>query len=97
MLYHYHQVVFYKSKQNIKVGYLTGSDENILANINGRKTIKETIIIPLQEVKYEHDLRQLLEGDVETMLLFLRNTSFGQYILNLTDPKQEIVLKVRYC
>lgn len=84
--------VFYKSKkQNIKVGYLTASDENILANINGRKTIKETIIIPLLRNKiYEHDLRpeELLEGDVEAILLFLRNTSFGpEYILNLTDPK----------
>jgi hypothetical protein len=84
--------IFYKSKKkNVKVGYLTASDENILANINGRKTIKETIIIPLLRSKlYEHDLRpeELLEGDVEAILLFLRNTSFGpEYTLNLTDPK----------
>ena len=84
--------IFYKSKKkNVKVGYLTASDENILANINGRKTIKETIIIPLLRSKlYESDLRpeELLEGDVEAILLFLRNTSFGpEYTLNLTDPK----------
>jgi hypothetical protein len=39
---------------------------------------------------YEHDLRpeELLDGDVEAILIFLRNTSFGsEYSLNLVDPK----------
>jgi len=84
--------IFYKSKKKtIKVGYLTASDENILANIDGKKTVRETIMIPLLRAKiYESDLRpeELLEGDVEAILLFLRNTSFGpEYTLNLTDPK----------
>lgn len=83
---------FYKSKKkNVKVGYLTASDENILVNIDGIKTIKETIIIPLLRSKlYERDIRpeELLEGDVEAILLFLRNTSFGpDYVFNLVDPK----------
>jgi hypothetical protein len=39
---------------------------------------------------YEHDLRpeELMDGDVEAILIFLRNTAFGPEIsLNLTDPK----------
>jgi len=38
---------------------------------------------------YEPDVRidDLLEGDIEAILIFLRNTSFGQeMVLNLTDP-----------
>jgi len=84
--------IFYKSKKKtLKVGYLTASDENILANMDGRKSINETIVIPLLRNKiYEPDLRpeDLLEGDVEAVLLFLRNTSFGpEYKIITTDPK----------
>jgi hypothetical protein len=84
--------VFYKSKKkSIKVGYLTASDENILANMDGRKSINEAIVIPLLRSKiYEPDIRpeELLEGDVEAILLFLRNTSFGpEYNVVTTDPK----------
>jgi hypothetical protein len=84
--------IFYKSKKkNVKVGYLTASDENILVNIDGAKTIKESIIIPLLRNKlYEREIRpeELLEGDVEAILLFLRNTSFGpEYNIIVTDPK----------
>lgn len=38
---------------------------------------------------YEHDLRpeELLDGDVEAILIFLRNSSFGsEYSINLVDP-----------
>jgi len=84
--------IFYKSKKkSIKVGYLTATDENILANIDGKKSIREAIVVPLLRNKiYEPEIRpeELLEGDVEAVLLFLRNTSFGpEYKLNLTDPK----------
>lgn len=84
--------IFYASKKkSIKVGYLTASDENVLANIDGRKSINESVVIPLLRNKiYEPDLRpdELLEGDVEAILLFLRNTSFGpEYRIIATDPK----------
>jgi len=84
--------VFYKSKKkSIKVGYLTASDENILANMDGKKSVNEAIVIPLLRSKiYEPDLRpeELMEGDVEAILLFLRNTSFGpEYNVITTDPK----------
>lgn len=84
--------VYYQSKKKtIKVGYLTASDENILLNANSRKTVKESIVLPLLRAKiYEKDLRpeELLEGDIEAILLFLRNTSFGpEYNITLEDPK----------
>ena len=77
---------FYKNKKKaIKVGYLTAADENILlsnaADITGAL---------LRNKIYEPDLRidDLLEGDIEAILIFLRNTSFGpEMLLNLTDPQ----------
>jgi hypothetical protein len=82
---------FYQSKKkSIKVGYLTAADENILVNMDSRKSIKESIILPLLRNKvYEPDLRpdELLDGDIEAILIFLRNTSFGpEYKINVIDP-----------
>lgn len=82
---------FYKSKKkSIKVGYLTAADENVLAEVDFRKNVNEGIILPLLRNKiYERDLRpeELLDGDVEAILLFLRNTSFGpEYRVTSTDP-----------
>lgn len=83
--------IFYKSKKkSVKVGYLTASDENLLTNINPNKTIKESIVLPLLRNKlYEPDLRpeELLDGDIEALLIFLRNTSFGpEYSVTVKDP-----------
>jgi hypothetical protein len=83
--------VFYPSKKkSVKVGYLTAADENIIINMDGRKTIKETVILPLLRNKiYEPDIRpeDLLDGDIEAILLFLRNTSFGpEYTVSINDP-----------
>lgn len=84
--------IFYKSKKKaIKVGYLTASDENIILNAGTNN--KEGIVIQLMRNKiYESDLRpeELLTGDVEAILIFLRNTAFGaNYDVTLTDPKTE--------
>ena len=81
---------YYKSKKkSVKVGYLTASDENILVNIS--KNGGEGIITQLIRNKlYESDLKpeNLLNGDLETILIFLRNTSFGpEYTFNLNDPE----------
>jgi hypothetical protein len=81
--------LFYKSKKkSVKVGYLTASDENFLI---GARSGNENIILTLLRNKlYEHDLRpeEFLDGDVEAILIFLRNTSFGpEYIINLVDPQ----------
>ena len=83
--------IFYPSKKkSIKIGYLTAADENILVNFDGNKSIKESIVLPLLRNKiYEPDLRpeELLDGDIEAILIFLRNTSFGpEYKINLIDP-----------
>jgi hypothetical protein len=81
--------VFYKSKKKtIKVGYLTANDENII--ISSAFNNKDNFVLNLLRNKvYEHDLRpdELLEGDVEAILIFLRNTSFGpEYTINVEDP-----------
>lgn len=83
---------YYTSKKkSVKVGYLTASDENTLLNINPNKSVKESIVLPLLRNKvYESDIRpeDLLDGDIEALLIFLRNTSFGpEYIINVIDPK----------
>jgi hypothetical protein len=83
--------IFYKSKKkSIKVGYLTAADENIISNVDSRKSIKESIILPLLRNRvYEKDLRpeELLSCDIEAILIFLRNTSFGpEYNVSLEDP-----------
>lgn len=78
--------VFYKNKKkSLKVGYLTASDENIL--LGGGNDITLTL---LRNKIYEPDIRieDLLEGDVEAILIFLRNTAFGPDMeITLTDPK----------
>jgi hypothetical protein len=77
--------VFYKSKKkSIKVGYLTASDENILMAGGNEMTLNL-----LRNKVFESDLRpeELIEGDIEAILIFLRNTAFGPEMeLNLTDP-----------
>lgn len=85
---------FYKSKKkSVKVGYLTAFDENIIAEADYKKSITESIIFPLLRNKiYEKDLRpdELIDGDVEAILLFLRNTSFGpEYTITAVDPETD--------
>jgi hypothetical protein len=79
------QGIFYKTKKkSIKVGYLTANDENIL--MGGGTDMTQTL---LRSKIYEPDVRieDLLEGDVESILIFLRNTAFGPDMeLNLVDP-----------
>jgi hypothetical protein len=86
--------IFYKSKKkSIKVGYLTAQDENLLANFDPKLSVNESIVLPLLRRKiYEKDLRadELTDGDVEAVLLFLRNTSFGpEYTIGVKDPVTE--------
>jgi hypothetical protein len=58
----------------------------------GRGTNDNIIMSLLRNKLYEHDLRpeELIDGDVEAILIFLRNTSFGpEYNVTLTDPKTD--------
>jgi hypothetical protein len=79
------QGVFYKNKKkSIKVGYLTANDENIL--LAGGDDMTQNL---LRSKIYEPDVRveDMLEGDVEAILIFLRNTAFGPEMeLTLSDP-----------
>ena len=79
--------VFYKNKKKAaKVGYLTAADENMLMGSSGN----DIIINLLRSKLYEPDLKpeDLLNGDIEAILIFLRNTSFGpEYVVTVTDPK----------
>jgi len=82
--------IFYKNKKkSIKVGYLTATDENLLASVS---SIGATNLIYnlLRSKIYEPDLKidELINGDVEAVLIFLRNTAFGpNYDVLLTDPE----------
>ena len=88
---------FYKNKKkSIKVGYLTAADENILLG-GGVEDITYSL---LRNKIYEPDIRieDLLDGDIEAILIFLRNTSFGPELeLTLTDPqtKKQFQTQVR--
>jgi hypothetical protein len=81
---------FYKTKKkSVKVGYLTASDENLLASV-GKLTGEELVLRLVRSKLYEPDLnpKDMLEGDIEAILLFLRTTSFGpEYNFSLTDPE----------
>lgn len=78
--------VFYKNKKkSVKVGYLTAADENILMAVNA-----DTTTNLLRSKLYEPDMKidDLLEGDVEAILIFLRNTGFGPEVnMSLIDPQ----------
>jgi len=68
---------YLSKKKSVKIGYLTASDENLLLNVNANKSVKESIVLPLLRNKmYETDIRpeDLLDGDIEALLIFLRNT-----------------------
>ena len=77
--------IFYKNKKkSIKVGYLTAADENLLLGNSSNFVVQL-----LRNKIYEYDIRpeDMIEGDVEAVLIFLRNTSFGADIdIKATDP-----------
>jgi hypothetical protein len=79
---------FYKGrKSSIKVGYLTAADENIIM-AGGT----DMVLNLLRNKIYEPNMKveELLEGDIEAILIFLRNTAFGPEVeLKLTDPKTQ--------
>jgi hypothetical protein len=83
--------VFYKpKKESIKVGYLTAQDENILMsqNLGGDGVIRTLLRNKIYEPGF--NIGQLINGDVQAILLYLRNTSFGpEYEFELKDPKTQ--------
>jgi len=82
------QGIFYSNKKkSLKVGYLTAQDENLLLSNSGNNNLVMTL---LKNKIYEPDfnVNELLDGDAEAILIFLRNTAFGSdYVFKLKDPK----------
>lgn len=82
---------FYKSKKkSVKVGYLTAADESIFSTLLTNNKTEQVILNIIRTKLYEPELKpeDLLYGDIEAIMIFLRNTSFGpEYIFNLEDPK----------
>ncbi|MEY4572900.1 MAG: hypothetical protein RLZ10_2157 [Bacteroidota bacterium] len=80
--------IFYKPKKaTLKVGYLTANDENILMSPNASKDGLINTLLRNKIYEPNFDVKQLLDGDVQAILLFLRNTAFGSdYNFNLIDP-----------
>jgi len=78
--------IFYRNKKkSIKVGYLTASDENILMAGGPDLTIN---LLRAKIFEPEIRVEDLLEGDIEAILVFLRNTAFGpEMVVNSTDPQ----------
>jgi hypothetical protein len=78
---------FYKSKKkSIKVGYLTAADENVIMS----SSVEDMVMTLIRSKVYEPDLRpdDMLNGDIEAILMFLRNTAFGpEYKLQVIDPQ----------
>jgi hypothetical protein len=81
--------IFYKSKKkSLKVGYLTASDENLLLADN--QNTYNLITTLLRNKIYEPDVKpeDLLEGDIQAILIFLRNTAFGpEYNISTVDTE----------
>lgn len=80
------QGVFYKSKKkSVKVGFLTAADENIILS----SPAEDMVMNLIRSKVYEPDLRpdEMLNGDIEAILIFLRNTAFGpEYKISVLDP-----------
>lgn len=90
--------MFYKpKKESLKVGYLTALDENLLMSPN---IFKDGLVYNLLKNKiYEpgFDINQLIEVDIQALLIFLRNTSFGtEYELQLKDPANSKEFTINY-
>ena len=81
---------FYKSKKaQLKVAYLTASDENVLTSPNLLQSGK-VIDVLLERKIIDKDIKpgQLLSGDKNAVLFFLRATGYGEmYPVELIDPK----------
>lgn len=88
--------IFYTpKKESLKVGFLTANDENLLMSQNfGKDGMVNTL---LKNKIYEpgFNVDQLLTVDVQAILLFLRNTSFGpEYNMSVLDPKTDKYFEV---
>jgi hypothetical protein len=81
---------FYKNKKStVKVAYLTAADENILTSPNLLQNGKVIdVLLDRKVIDQEIKPGQMLSGDKNAILFFLRSTGYGEmYPVELTDPK----------
>jgi hypothetical protein len=78
-------------KKSVRVAYLTAADENILLSpnlVNTKSIIDE--ILKRKILDKDISVDDLHDEDIEAIMIFLRNTSFGsEYSISLIDPKTE--------
>lgn len=82
-------------KKSIKVGYLTASDENIITSPNLYES-GELIDVLLKRKVLDKDIdtQDLVSGDVDAILLFLRATAYGNdFPIETTIPGTTKVIK----
>lgn len=82
--------LFYPNKvSSLKVAYLTAADENILLSpnlLNSGKALD--ILLERKILSREINPKNLLGGDRDAILIFLRTSGYGNiYPVKLTDPK----------
>lgn len=78
-------------KSSLKVAYLTAADENILTSPNLIQSGRVLEVL-LEKKILDKDIKpdQLLSGDRNAVLFFLRSTGYGaDYEVTLTDPKDK--------
>ena len=75
-------------KKNIKIAFLTASDENILSSpslIANNLVVDE--LLKRKVLDKDINVEDIVEEDRQAILFFLRNTAFGpEMTINVTDP-----------
>jgi hypothetical protein len=86
------QGIYYPNKKkNIKIAFLTASDENILSSpslIANNLVVDE--LLKRKVLDKDINVEDIVEEDRQAILFFLRNTAFGSdYEVIATDPKTD--------
>ena len=86
------QGIYYPNKKkNIKIAFLTASDENILSSPS--LIANNLVVVELLKRKVldkDINVEDIVEEDRQAILFFLRNTAFGSdYEVIATDPKTD--------
>jgi len=86
------QGIYYPNKKkNVKVAFLTASDENILSSpslIANNLVVDE--LLKRKVLDKDINVEDIVEEDRQAILFFLRNTAFGsEYEVTATDPKTD--------
>lgn len=85
---------FYKSKKDsLRVEYLTTKDEDILTtpSLIENNTVLD-VVMKRKILDKDFDYNELIGGDKEAILLFLRKSAYGsEYKVEVSDPRNGII------